>query len=87
MQENVGNLLVEAGTLLLVGMVVVFVFLTLLIVAIKLIAKVCEYFPEPVAPGLAQPVQASPAASHSDAMPPSLVAAISAAIHQYRKTR
>ena len=87
MQENVGNLLVEAGTLLLVGMIVVFVFLTLLIVAIKLIAKVCSYFPESIAPGPAQPAQASTSVSQSGAMSPSLVAAISAAVHQYRKTR
>ena len=43
--ESVANLLIEAGSLMLIGMVFVFSFLGLLIVGIHLIARFCEAFP------------------------------------------
>ena len=43
--ESVASLLVEAGSLMLIGMVFVFSFLGLLIVVIHLIARFCEAFP------------------------------------------
>lgn len=43
--ESVASLLVEAGSLMLIGMVFVFSFLGLLIVGIHLIARFCEAFP------------------------------------------
>ena len=65
--------------LMLIGMGIVFVFLALLIVMVKIIASIIQrFFPE-------QPVSAtSPASastSHTDA---NVIAAISVAVHQYR---
>ena len=42
---SVSNLLIEAGSLMLIGMLFVFAFLGLLIVGVHLIAKFCEAFP------------------------------------------
>ena len=53
--ESVTSLLLEAGSLMLIGMVFVFSFLALLIVGIHLIAKFCEAFPGEAAPQYAAP--------------------------------
>lgn len=87
MQENVPELLMEAANLLLVGMSVVFIFLTLLIGAVQLIAYINSILPEEVveAPSSKPPVRRQTA--NSDAVGGSTIAAISAAIHQYRQSR
>lgn len=87
MQANVSDLLIEAANLLLVGMSVVFVFLTLLIVAVQLIAFLNAKFPE-AAPAEAPP-RRLPATKpgQSGSVENKTIAAISAAIHQYRKSR
>ena len=91
--ESVANLLIEAGSLMLIGMVFVFSFLGLLIVGIHLIARFCEAFPgetpEPSA-SLKEPSATSANLSPSNqAVQPgidgSVVAAISAAIHIHRQ--
>ncbi|MCV2883163.1 OadG family transporter subunit [Aestuariibacter sp. AA17] len=87
MDSSVHQLLVEAGTLLLVGMSFVFVFLTILIAAVHGITLFCKRFPEPATP---HPSSAVPVVSQqNDAGQPSpqVVAAITAAIHQYRQTK
>ena len=87
MQTNVSGLLVEAGTLLLVGMSVVFVFLTLLIGAINLIAMICSKFPEDDTQKPYARVGASRDNNkNQNQISPATVAAISAAVHQYRKS-
>ena len=98
--ESVANLLIEAGSLMLIGMVFVFSFLGLLIVGIHLIARFCEAFPgetpEPSA-NLKEPSAnlKGPSATSANLSPSnqavqpgidgSVVAAISAAIHIHRQ--
>ncbi|WP_414830191.1 OadG family protein [Alteromonas sp. H39] len=84
--ESVSSQLMEAATLMLVGMVFVFAFLSLLIVGVKLIAKFCEAFPgEPeVQPSVKRsPAKASPAAQQEDS---GVIAAITAAVHMHRQS-
>lgn len=76
----ISDLLAEAGILMLVGMVVVFVFLTLLIFATKLLSKLAGE--EEVAPSLP-----STPTNGNQAVPEQVVAAISAAVHQYKKNQ
>ncbi|MCW8347773.1 MULTISPECIES: oxaloacetate decarboxylase subunit gamma [Vibrio] len=78
---NIGSLLGDAATLMLTGMSVVFVFLTILVYLVRLMSKlVPEEAPEPIA----APKQTKPSLSPSNTVSPSVVAAISAAVHQYR---
>jgi oxaloacetate decarboxylase gamma subunit len=78
-----GDLLFEAANLLLVGMVVVFAFLSLLIFCINLMSKLF---------GGEDPIPANSAVNRprmpnqdSKARESQVTAAISAAIHQHRK--
>ncbi|GAC14099.1 OadG family protein [Aliiglaciecola lipolytica] len=85
MQTSISELLVEAANLMVVGMVVVFVFLTLLIGAVNLIAAVNRRFPEEV---ISAPSARSPRNTVKENTNSSVpVAAITAAVHQYRKNR
>ena len=73
-----------AANIMLLGMVCVFSFLGLLVVAVQLLAKFCpEEAPvTPVKSGLAnQPGLAN------NQVNPNVVAAISAAVHKYRNSR
>ena len=76
----ISELLLEAGLLMLVGMAVVFVFLTLLIFATKLLSKFAGQEELP------QTLPAHPT-SGEQAVPEHVVAAISAAVHQYKKNQ
>lgn len=81
--NNISDLLAEAGLLMLVGMAVVFVFLTMLIYATKLLTKIAEAFPEPAA---TTPTNINKKSiSSSDQTSPQVIAAIGAAIAQHRK--
>ena len=71
---SVSELLYEAAILMVVGMVVVFIFLTLLIFATKLLSKFAGQEEAPVN----NPVQPSN-------LNAPVIAAISAAIHQYKQ--
>lgn len=73
---SVSELLYEAAILMVVGMVVVFIFLTLLIFATKLLSKFAGQEDAPVN----NPVQPSNLNA-----PEPVIAAISAAIHQYKQ--
>jgi oxaloacetate decarboxylase gamma subunit len=78
--ENSTDLFYQAATLMLVGMGFVYAFLGLLIVVIKtVIAPLAEKFPDLI---VATPT-ANRAQSNQQSKP--VVAAISAAISQYRK--
>lgn len=82
--DAVTSLLTEAATLMLVGMVFVFTFLTLLIGGIEGIARFCRRFPGE------QPAPEEPAEIASqkpDEHDPRILAAISAAIHTHRQRR
>lgn len=74
------QLLSEAGSLLAVGMGVVFTFLTALVFCIQAMSAVVNrYFPEPV---VAEPKLARPTATPQTDQ--AVVAAVSAAVHAYR---
>ena len=80
MDPNVSSLLQDAALLLVIGMLVVFIFLTILIGAVNLISLICRRFPE------ARPPQHEfKTSSASKELSPAVVAAISAAVHQYRQ--
>jgi oxaloacetate decarboxylase gamma subunit len=78
---NIGSLLGDAAALMFTGMAVVFVFLTILVYLVRLMSKlVPEEVPEPIAVPTKIKTQQFP----SNGVSPSVVAAISAAVHQYR---
>ncbi len=73
---NIGSLLSDAATIMLIGMVVVFLFLTILICLVQLMSKLApEQLPQ-TPPNI-------DSVSETD-INPKIVAAISAAIHQHR---
>lgn len=76
---NVSALLAEAGLLMVVGMAVVFLFLSLLIGAIKVLTAFAEKYPDPV---VAQ--RGTAKVSIPNQTSPQVIAAISAAIKQYK---
>ncbi|REL30598.1 OadG family protein [Thalassotalea euphylliae] len=82
--ESLSQLFIEAGTLMLAGMVFVFAFLGILVVIINtVLAPLANKFPDPVAPAVTRPPVKKSAAN--DGVSPSVVAAISAAVSQYRQ--
>ncbi len=82
--EPLNELFIEAGTLMLAGMVFVFAFLGLLVVFINaVLAKLAIKYPDAVAQ--AKPTRAVKAnKSSNDGLSANVVAAISSAVHQYR---
>ncbi|TKB44642.1 OadG family protein [Thalassotalea mangrovi] len=84
--ENIAETFIEAGTLMVVGMVFVFAFLSLLIVAIHLLAKVGRYFPDPIS--VEKTPRHLPSSSAMEKpVPAPIVAAITSAISHYRKNK
>lgn len=76
----VAQLLLEAANLMFIGMVAVFAFLLLLVFIVQLIsAFMSRYFPVKLAE---KPNRID---SGSNGVSPAVVAAISAAVHQYRQ--
>lgn len=79
--DNIGSLLVDAATLMITGMTVVFLFLTILVYLVRLMSKlVPEEVPEPIV----TPNQNNKVQTPSSVVSPKVAAAISAAVHQYR---
>ena len=85
MTDEIMNLLVESANLLIVGMAVVFVFLTVLIGAVKLMSKVVQKFPEPNTDAFGSNNLVTKQIEQDDKVSPQIVAAIAAAVHQYRQ--
>lgn len=82
--EALDQLFIEAGTLMLAGMVFVFAFLGLLVVIINVVlTPLASKFPDPVAQSVTRPTLKKPATQQG--VSPSVVAAISAAVSQYRQ--
>ncbi|GLO61850.1 putative oxaloacetate decarboxylase gamma chain [Vibrio sp. MACH09] len=79
---DIGSLLEQAATLMFTGMAVVFVFLTILIYIVRLMSTLV---PEEAPLAAAIPKQISNTQT-SSAVSPQVVAAISAAVHQYRNS-
>ncbi|KUM54677.1 MULTISPECIES: OadG family protein [Rheinheimera] len=76
----VAELLWEAASLMLIGMVAVFAFLLLLVFVVQIISSVMQrYFPVKPTDKTAR------AESGSNGPSPAVIAAISGAIHQYRQ--
>lgn len=82
--EHLNELFIEAGTLMLAGMVFVFAFLGLLVVFINaVLAKLAIKYPDAKPQTkAARAVKASQTSAGS--VSPSVVAAISSAVSQYR---
>ncbi len=76
---DLGSVLMEAATIMITGMVVVFVFLSILIFLVQLLAKIAPADPEVVN------TPAQVAVKSSDTVQPEIVAAIAAAVNQYRQ--
>jgi oxaloacetate decarboxylase gamma subunit len=77
------ELLLKAATLMGLGMTFVFLFLGLLLIAVNFMAK---YLPEDVPVVEKRVVQSKPASAISE-INPKLVAAITTAVQQYRKSK
>ncbi|MEP1447774.1 MAG: OadG family transporter subunit [Paraglaciecola sp.] len=87
MQPEVANALAEAANLLLVGMVVVFLFLSMLIGAITLIAWLVKLVPdESLKPIENRGKLTNSTSANNQTVSPKIVAAISAAIFQHRQS-
>lgn len=81
MQNQITALLMDAALLLLVGMTVVFTFLSIMIVVIHLIRLLDNKLPKPeLSLG-----RASTQPTSQSNVSPAIVAAISAAVHQHRQ--
>lgn len=78
---DITELLLEAGNLMLVGMISVFLFLGLLVIVVQQMAKYCPADVAPVATKkpVAQPKPAT--------LNPKLIAAITSAVQQYRDNK
>ncbi len=82
MPDSLLTALTDAALLLAVGMSVVFVFLVLLIFVVRAIEMFCKKYPgEQDAPKHSAPVAR---AAGDNAVPPTVLAAIGAAVKQYR---
>ena len=83
--DNLSALFVEAGTLMLAGMVFVFAFLGLLVVFInKVLVKLAIKYPDPIIQSKPQR-KANKTKLVKDGISPSVIAAISSAVTQYRQ--
>jgi oxaloacetate decarboxylase gamma subunit len=86
MQPEVAIALTEASHLLLIGMVAVFLFVSMLIDAITLIAWINRLISdEALNPTETQTKFFNSTLPNNQSVPPKIVAAISSAIYQYRK--
>jgi oxaloacetate decarboxylase (Na+ extruding) subunit gamma len=79
MMADLGSLLQEAATIMLTGMFVVFGFLSILIYLVQLLSKLAP------ADAVSIPKPATNVESNHTGVQPDVVAAISAAVHQYRQ--
>jgi oxaloacetate decarboxylase gamma subunit len=82
---NIGSQLVDAATLMLTGMLVVFVFLSILIVLVQLLSKIAPK-EEVVSAPVKRNTSTKANNQNSSGVDPKTVAAISAAVHKYRAT-
>jgi len=87
--DNMQQQFLEAGTLMLAGMVFVFVFLSVLIIFINtVLAKLAIYFPDPIVTASARSNnRGKNKKAASGDISPAIVAAISGAVSRYRAER
>jgi oxaloacetate decarboxylase gamma subunit len=87
MQPEVADALAEAANLLLIGMVVVFLFLSMLIGAITFIAWINKFIPdESLTPVEKQSKLINITMPNNQGVSPKIVAAITAAISKHRQS-
>jgi len=83
--ENLQALFIEAGTLMLAGMVFVFAFLGLLIVFINVVlVKLAKKYPDAIVKSRSSSKRNNKK-SDGNSVSPAVVAAISSAVTQYRQ--
>ena len=83
--NNMEQQFLEAGTLMLAGMVFVFAFLSLLIIFINtVLAKLAVKFPDPIAPSRNHSNKKNNKVASGE-ISPAIVAAISGAVSRYRQ--
>lgn len=80
---DIGALLLESLKLMMLGMGFVFILLSIMVFAIKLLARLAA---EPAAQAGPAGLPPAPPASHSQ-LNPRVVAAITAAVHKFRRPR
>lgn len=80
----ISDLLAEAGLLMLIGMIVVFVFLTLLIFATTMLSKLAGSDTDPSASTTHNGVSGDDSSLNA---PAPVIAAITAAIHSYKQNK
>lgn len=85
--SSVASQLSEAGILMGVGMMSVFMFLSLLIIAMLLLARLVKKFPGEQTEVSRPPRANTQSKAQSEKPTPQVVAAISAAIHQHRHNK
>jgi oxaloacetate decarboxylase gamma subunit len=83
--NHVGSLLIEASTLMVTGMLVVFLFLTLMVLAVTLMSKILPVETPELSPDSVTSRENPPILSETGPGP-RVIAAISAAVHQYRSS-
>ena len=82
--EHLNQLFIEAGTLMLAGMVFVFAFLSLLIIFINtVLTRLAIKYPDVISQSSPQRVAKKVKAEKG--LSPNIVAAISGAVNQYRQ--
>lgn len=74
---SISDQLLDALGVMIMGMSLVFIFLSILIIGIKIVARLCHSDIQPVAATV-------PSYAPATTLDPKLVAAITSAIHQYR---
>ncbi|CAM3504237.1 oxaloacetate decarboxylase subunit gamma [Vibrio aerogenes CECT 7868] len=83
--NHVESLLIEASTLMVTGMLVVFLFLTLMVLAVTLMSKILPEETPDLSPDSLTAKENSSIPSENGPGAP-VIAAISAAVHQYRSS-
>ena len=84
--ENLQALFIEAGTLMLAGMVFVFAFLGLLIVFInEVLVRLAKKYPDAIIESRAPNKRNNKILDGNGGVSPAVVAAISSAVTQYRQ--
>ncbi len=84
--DQLTQLFIEAGTLMLTGMLFVFSFLGLLVIFINtVLAKLAISYPDPIIQSKPQRRTNTVKNAADEGVAPSIVAAISSAVSQYRK--
>ena len=83
--DNIKELLLEAASLMAIGMAMVFLFLTILVYVVRLMSRLVPT-EEPLTPTRPKNSKKIARADSSDIVDPKVVAAISAAVHRHRST-